>query len=353
MTSIEPQTRASRPAVTQDNPPDHRQDLPGTGANNQVGGIAWPPLTRHRWRRVIAWTAGVAVLALAVTVGVVLDQRARAAAAQAAMQGRAEVVDAAYAVDQEFFDHQREQQAAVTGAQARERALTEARTAAEQARALAVAAEHAGAENLAALRASADALEEALARLGSGASPVDLREVRVGTADAARVVQEQEDAWHAEQERLAAQRAAEQAAAEQAAAQRQQRSPAPPSSGGGGGGSAPSTGGWAPGVQAYGAAGLGAVLNQHRAAAGLPGLSVVGSSSLQNHAAAMAAAGSIWHSGRDHIVGWVQPINDGYMIQAYMDSPPHRAWILKSGVSRVAIGAVTINGVLYTAMVFS
>jgi uncharacterized protein YkwD len=99
--------------------------------------------------------------------------------------------------------------------------------------------------------------------------------------------------------------------------------------------------------------GLGAALNAARAENGLPALSVSGSSSLADHAAAMAAAGSIWHSGNDHIVGWVQPAGDSQMIAAYMNSPGHRAWILKADKSSVSIGAVTINGRLYTAMRFS
>jgi uncharacterized protein YkwD len=99
--------------------------------------------------------------------------------------------------------------------------------------------------------------------------------------------------------------------------------------------------------------GLGAALNAARAENGLPALSVSGSSSLADHAAAMAAAGSIWHSGSDHIVGWVQPVSDGEMIAAYLNSPSHRAWILKVDKSSVSIGAVTINGRLYTAMRFS
>ncbi|RMI08703.1 hypothetical protein EBM89_13530 [Cellulomonas triticagri] len=106
-------------------------------------------------------------------------------------------------------------------------------------------------------------------------------------------------------------------------------------------------------MQAYGVGGLGAAVNAARANAGLPALSVSGSSNLQDHAAAMAAAGSIWHGGSDHIVGWVQPVSDSQMIQAYLNSPGHRAWILKEGKSSVSIGAVTINGRLYTAMRFS
>jgi uncharacterized protein YkwD len=106
-------------------------------------------------------------------------------------------------------------------------------------------------------------------------------------------------------------------------------------------------------VQSYGVSGLGSALNAARAANGLPALAVTGSSSLADHAAAMAAAGTIWHSGSDHIVGWVQPASDSQMIAAYMNSPSHRAWILKEGKTTVSIGAVTINGRLYTAMRFS
>jgi uncharacterized protein YkwD len=106
-------------------------------------------------------------------------------------------------------------------------------------------------------------------------------------------------------------------------------------------------------VQSYGVSGLGSALNAARAANGLPALAVTGSSSLADHAAAMAAAGTIWHSGSDHIVGWVQPASDSQMITAYMNSPSHRAWILKDGKSTVSIGAVTMNGRLYTAMRFS
>jgi uncharacterized protein YkwD len=106
-------------------------------------------------------------------------------------------------------------------------------------------------------------------------------------------------------------------------------------------------------VQSYGVSGLGSALNAARADAGLGALTVVRSASLADHAAAMAAAGSIWHSGNDHIVGWVQPASDAEMIAAYLNSPPHRAWILKEGKSTVSIGAVTLNGRLYTAMRFS
>jgi uncharacterized protein YkwD len=106
-------------------------------------------------------------------------------------------------------------------------------------------------------------------------------------------------------------------------------------------------------VSSYGVGGLGAAVNAARAANGLPALAVAGSSSLADHAAAMASAGSIWHSGGDHIVGWVQPAGDAQMIQAYLNSPGHRAWILKAGKSTVSIGAVTIDGRLYTAMRFS
>lgn len=198
--------------------------------------------------------------------------------------------------------------------------------------------------------------------IGKGVSLADLRGSRQQVQNGSQTVTQAETTWQeqeAERQRLAAEEAARRAAQSQQnssgnGSSDQRLSTGGQTTTGGGPSSGTSTGtAWAPGVQSYGVSGLGAALNQRRAAAGLNTLSVQSSSSLTNHAAAMAAAGSIWHSGRDHIVGWVDPASADYMIQAYMDSPSHRAWILKSGVSTVSIGAVTINGVLYTAMVFS
>ncbi|WP_034626298.1 hypothetical protein, partial [Cellulomonas cellasea] len=126
------------------------------------------------------------------------------------------------------------------------------------------------------------------------------------------------------------------------------------------GGSAPAAaaapaeaaGGWAAGVESYGVGGLGEAINAHRAANGLGPVSVSGSSSLANHAADMAAQWRIWHSGRDHIVGYVQPASSSAMISAYANSAGHNAWLL-SDSSHVSIGAVTLNGRLFTAMSFS
>lgn len=348
MTSTEPRARLPRSATDPGLPgnlldPRHARPL-------QVHPALLVPPRHSRGRKrnttlAVALCAVLPVGAMVAGIGIKLDQDAAAQAAWQARHDNAAALASAYATDQEFFDNRRLAAMTATGDELRAQTLADARAAAEEARALAVAAEHAGADNLAALQAAADALEELADRLGSGASPTAVRDRQAKTTNAGTTVQQAEDAWQQEQLRIQAEQAAR-------AAQEARSRPSTGSSGSSSSPTPPATT-WAPGVQSYGIAGLGSVLNQKRAEAGLNTLSVVGSSSLANHAADMAAVGSIWHSGRDHIVGWVEPANDSYMIQAYLDSPPHRAWILKAGVTQVAIGAVTINGVLYTAMVFS
>ncbi|NHT19274.1 CAP domain-containing protein [Cellulomonas sp. IC4_254] len=243
-------------------------------------------------------------------------------------------------------------------------AVRDAGTVVAAARAAADASPHAGDAALAALRTAADAAQRAADSVGTGVSPAALRTAVASVAAPQRAAVDAEAAWQAaEAARIAAAEQAAAEAAQRAAAQRSasprtttgarsNRAPAPVSGGGASAPAAPAAA-WAPGVSSYGVGGLGAALNAARAANGLPALSVSASSSLADHAAAMAAAGSIWHSGSDHIVGWVQPVSDGQMITAYLNSPGHRAWILKADRSSVSIGAVTINGRLYTAMRFS
>lgn len=335
MTSTEPRARL------------RTDDLPG---NTVTTGRAVPAPPRRRDRRpAIALGAVLPVLALVAGIAVKLDHDAGELALRQAAHDRAVALAADHATDQAFQDRTRLAAMVATGDDLRAATLAEAQAAADQARTLAVAADHAGAENLAALQAAAQTLDDSLARLGSGASPATVRADQIVAVQAGRTVQQAEDAWQqAEQDRLAAEQAAREA---EAARQRTVSAPRVSSAAPAAASSAGTS--WAAGVQSYGIGGLGATLNQRRADAGLNTLTVVGSSSLADHAAAMAAAGSIWHSGHDHIVGWVEPVSDAYMIQAYLDSPPHRAWILKEGISQVAIGAVTINGILYTAMVFS
>lgn len=309
--------------------------------------------------------AALPALAVATGLGVVADQQMLEEAAWAGMEERVSLETAAAAADQDFFDQQDRLAAAARYDALVEQALADALAAAEDARTVANASEHAGEDNLAALLAATASLDDLASKIGNGVSLADLRGSQQQVQSGSQTVTQAETAWQeqeAERQRLAAEEAARQAAQNQQSGSGNSSSGQRPSTGGGqtttGGGS--SSGGgtstgttWAAGVQSYGVSGLGSALNQRRAAAGLNTLSVQSSTSLANHAAEMAAAGRIWHSGRDHIVGWVDPASADYMIQAYMDSPSHRAWILKSGVSTVSIGAVTINGVLYTAMVFS
>ncbi|QZN86181.1 hypothetical protein [Cellulomonas sp. C5510] len=300
----------------------------------------------------------VGTVAAAVVVQLRADARATAwahARERVAAQVAADATDAAVAATA------RAGAIATSYAAARDAAVAGAQRVIADARAAADASPHAGDEALAALRAATQAVEAAAAGLGEGTSVAVLRATSADVAAPQRTVVEAQTAWQAaedariEAERLAAERAAAEAAARAATAR--------PSGGSrpaitrGGAAAAPAAAApasaWAAGVSSSGIGGLGASINAARAANGLPALAVAGSSSLADHAAAMAAAGSIWHSGSDHIVGWVQPVSDEQMIQAYLNSPPHRAWILKDGVSTVSIGAVTYGGRLYTAMLFS
>jgi len=325
--------------------------------------------TRRRRAVAVAVTALCLALVGGVAAGVVVQLRADArATAWEHARERGAVQEAARLVDQAFLADVRAAGSAARYDVLVADAVRDAGTVVAAARAAADASPHAGDATLAALRTAADAAQRAADSAGSGVSPAALRTAVASVAAPQRAAVDAEAAWQAaEAARIAAERAAaEQAAAEAAQRAAAQRSASPrtaatarsnraPAPAAGGGASAPAApaAAWAPGVSSYGVGGLGAPLNAARAANGLPALSVSASSSLADHAAAMAAAGSIWHSGSDHIVGWVQPVSDAQMITAYLNSPSHRAWILKADRSSVSIGAVTINGRLYTAMRFS
>jgi hypothetical protein len=321
----------------------------------------------HRLRT--ALVAGAVTIVLAgLTTGIVVKVQLDARAAELARaQARVELESQARAVDSEFLAGRSLAAEAATAASFRAGALAQAAAVTSAAQGALTATPQAGDAPRAALQAAIDAVTAVTATTGSGTNVATLRATAVGVAAPQQAAVDAQAAWQvAEDARIAAEKAAaEQAAAEaaQAAARRAStRSPArtttsrPATSSGGAAAAAPApaeeAGGWVPGVEAFGVGGLGAEINAHRAANGLPALSVSGSSSMQNHAADMAAAWSIWHSGRDHIVGYVQPASAGSMIQAYANSPGHNAWLL-SDSSHVSIGAVTLNGRLFTAMVFS
>lgn len=298
----------------------------------------------------------------AVATAVVLQLRADArATAWAHAQERVAAQYAAQQVDEEFWVEARAAESAARYDALVVAAVARAEVLLTEARAAAAAAPHAG-DALTALQAATDQAAAAAQQAGAGVSLASLASQAQAVAAPRQAVVDAEAAWQAAE---AARIAAERAAAERAAAEAAQRAsatrspaaraarPAATSGGAAPAAAAPAATAWAAGVASYGISGLGAEINAARAANGLGALSVVGSSTLANHAAAMAAAGSIWHSGSDHIVGWVEPSSDYQMIAAYLNSPSHRAWILKDGKSTVAIGAVTLNGRLYTAMLFS
>jgi chemotaxis protein histidine kinase CheA len=308
---------------------------------------------------------GSSVLLLgALVAGIAIKlHRDAEAAAWAAAEARVAVEVTAQQADERFFATQ---DAAATAAAHEAQiaaAVAQAGTVISGAQGTLAASPHAGDQNLAALQQATDAVSASAASIGKGTSLAALRATQQAVQAPQQAAAEAQAAWQAaEDARIAAERAAAEQAAAAAAAQRsasRQSTPraarstgSAPAAAAAPAAEAPASG-WVAGVESYGVSGLGAAINAQRAANGLPALSVGGSSSLADHAAEMAAAGSIWHSGRDHIVGWVQPVSAEQMIQAYMNSPSHRAWILKEGKTKVSIGAVTYNGRLYTAMVFS
>lgn len=312
------------------------------------------PSAPHTARRRLGASVLVPVLCLllvsGVAGGVVVKVRMDArAAAWTHTQERVTADYAAQRAEEAFLADSRAAAAAARYEALAADAVTDAGPVVTDAYAAADACPHAGDANLAALRAAADAVAATATTVGKGSSVADLRADMAAVAASQQTVVDAEAAWQAAED---ARIAGEQAAAEAAARAAARAGAAPPATAADPAPAAPATA-WAPGVTSYGISGLGAALNAARAANGLPALAVTGSTSMADHAAAMAAAGSIWHSGHDHIVGWVQPVSDAEMITAYMNSPGHRAWILKQGKSTVSIGAVTIDGRLYTAMRFS
>jgi len=174
-------------------------------------------------------------------------------------------------------------------------------------------------------------------------------------------------AWQAaEDARVAAEQAAAAQAAAAAAAKAKPRAttsrPRTTTSGGGSGAVAEapveSSGGAG---TVYSAGSIGAALNSFRESQGLGALAIVSSGARVSHAQAMAGSNSIYHSGATpEIVGRVSGPSSSAMINAYANSPSHRA-IMVGGYSTAYIGAVTapcsMGGVsygecLYTAITF-
>lgn len=313
-------------------------------------------------RRTSTVVVGVAVvLVLAGTAGGIalrLDQQARAAEL-ALMQERVGREVAAQAADTAFLSERRIEVATAARLASRAVEVTAADGAVAQARAVLDANPQAGDGPRAALQEAVDTITAVGAALGQGTSAHELRAVRAAVAAPQQAVVEAQAQWQAaEDARIAAERAAAEAAAAQAAAAKQRtRAPAATTTRTRATTTAPAESGEAAapvaGIEAYSAQAIGNAINAHRANNGLGALSISGSSTLQNHAVAMASEWRIWHSGKDSIVGWVQPVSASAMIDAYANSPAHNEWMLKGDVSRMSIGAVTRDGRLYTAVLFS
>jgi len=105
-------------------------------------------------------------------------------------------------------------------------------------------------------------------------------------------------------------------------------------------------------VPEFSAGALGGAINSWRNSQGLPSLSVSRSASLVAQSGAMAEAGDIW-DGPAKIVGYAQPASAAALVQAWANSPDHRAWMVRTNVSSMQVGAVVLNNRLYGAVNFS
>jgi uncharacterized protein YkwD len=314
-------------------------------------------------RRPVVATAVTAVLALGVagtSTAVTLQENARRAEI---LQHDVAVAATAAAADAELF-HQVDvaQVLAARTARAAEMAsrgaaIARATPAVEAARAALAAAPQASPESRAALQAAIDVaaglaiqdplphvetMDAAAAALGAPQGAVAASQAEWQAAENARVAAEAEAAARAA---AAAPRTAEVASRSTGSAARAQ---APAAAAPAAGAAAPS----ASGVPEFSAGALGEAINAYRASNGLPALSISRSGSLYAHAAAMAEAGGIWHSGSDKIVGFVKPASASSLVRAWAGSPAHNAWMLSSGVSSMQVGAAQLGGRLYGAVNF-
>ncbi|MFI2753250.1 CAP domain-containing protein [Cellulomonas sp. P22] len=332
---------------------------PATTPAQHEAPAATGPDGRRRTGTVVVSLAVVLVLVgTAGGIALHLDQQARAAEL-ALMQERVGREVAAERADTAFLRGRQVEVATATRLASRSAEVADTDGLIAQARAVLDANPQAGDAPRAALQQAIDSLTAVSAALGQGTSAHELRAAGTTLAAPQQAVVEAQAAWQAaEDARIAAERAAAEAAAQAAAAKQRTRAPAATTTRTRATTTAPaesSDEAAAPvaGIDAYSAQAIGNAINTHRANNGLGALSISGSSTLQNHAVAMATEGRIWHSGKDSIVGWVQPVSASAMIDAYANSPAHNAWMLNADVTRMSIGAVTRDGRLYTAVLFS
>ena len=198
----------------------------------------------------------------------------------------------------------------------------------------------------------ARALAATLAAIGAPQQAAVTAQHEWQVAEDARIAAEKAAAEQAAAQAAAAKAAAEQAAAARTATtKRTTTTRTATSSGGTAAPAAPAPAVSMVGVE-YSAATVGAALNAFRASQGLPPMAIVRSAARVQHASEMAASNSIWHSSVRtmwEIVGRVSPVSATAMINAYANSPSHRA-VMVGNFSTAYIGAVTYNGMLYTSI---
>jgi uncharacterized protein YkwD len=331
----------------------------------------------HRSRLIGA--AAVAVLTLGIGAGsavaVNVQQNAREAAAATEA---ARIADAQAAARIELEEHQAANRAARAEAD-RQRVLAERAAAVtagvavlDGARNVLAASPQAAPELRTALQTAVDTAAPVLAATPAPAVVASQQAVAPIAAPQQAVVDSQA-AWQAaEDARLAAEAAAaaeakaaaERAAAEARAARPASRSAAESAAPSGGRAPAPAPGGGAAtpapapepaasSVPEFSAGALGESINAYRAGNGLPPLSISRSGSLVAHAAAMAQAGSIWHSGGDNIVGYTMPGTASRLVSAWAASPAHNAQMLRTDVTSMQVGGALLDNRLYGAVKFS
>ena len=343
------------------------------GSPPEVPELAGPD--RRRGRRVLMIAAVTVSAALVVGSVVEVHQRTVRVTERTAADVRVAVALAAGNGDAAGQDA-----AQVAGRTAWSGAVSAAREAARGAAA-------SGAQQLAAgghadpalLAALQSAVERATSTAADpAASLATLSSAASGVAAPAQGVADAENAWQAEQARVAAeQQAAAEAAAKAAAdaaagtahvAASTRPAARPATSSGTRTAAVPAAGGAVQAIPAGGlvcpgapvgagvgessAAAIGAAINDFRVGNGLPALAVTRSGTLVAHAEDMAASGGIWHSGSDNIVGCTSG-GVSSLITAWANSAPHRAQMLRTDVSVMKVGGATSGGWLYGAVKFS
>ncbi|NMR20489.1 CAP domain-containing protein [Cellulomonas fimi] len=340
------------------------------GAAGTVAGQAREPGLEGRGgavrrRLVVSVVAGA--LVLGGTGGAIAVVQDGARTAELARQARAaEAVArteaAAFAGEQELLRRQNSAASwAVTLAE-RNQALTGAAAAIEAASGVLAASPHASPEALAVLQTAIEsasavvaaeptppvrAIEASVAALAAPQQAVAEAEAAWQAAEAARVEAERVEAERVEAERVAAERAAATATRSRPTTSRAPRATSSGASAAPAPARAPSAS-----VPEFSAGALGNAINAYRESRGLPALSISRSGALVAHAEDMALAGSIWHSGSDNIVGYVQPSSAASLVQAWANSPSHDAQMLRRDVSSMRVGATVLDNRLYAAVGF-